>query len=201
MKKTAVYALTLMVGATLGLTACDGSQQNNKGSETAPAATAEASEAAKSLNIRYVDSDSLMAHYNMAKDVQEIMLKAQSRLSSAEQSRGTEIQRLASQIEEKGRNNGYLSQESYEADMRKLQRMQQDAQNALASMGRSAEQEIVQQQIALNDSIIAFINDYNKEKGYDAILLKSAGLYFNPALDITAEVIEGLNRRYNKISK
>ena len=35
-------------------------------------------------------------------------------------------------------------------------------------------------------------------RGYDAILYKNAGVFFNPALDITAEVIEGLNAAYNK---
>ena len=199
MKKTAVYALSLMIAGAVSLSSC-----NNAASTATPAAETAKSETNQeqgaSLNIRYVDGDSIMARYNMAKDVQDFMLKTQSRLSNTEQSRATEIQRLASQIEEKTRNNGYLSQESYEADMRRIQKMQQDAQNVLASLSRIAEQEIGQQQLALNDSIIAFINDYNREHGYDAILLKSAGLYFNPALDITNEVIEGLNRRYNKVS-
>ena len=45
------------------------------------------------------------------------------------------------------------------------------------------------------------VTDYNKIKGYDAILFKSAGAYFNPALDITDEVVKGLNDRYNKVQK
>ncbi len=32
--------------------------------------------------------------------------------------------------------------------------------------------------------------------GYDAILLRESGVLFNPALDITQEVIAGLNARY-----
>ena len=58
---------------------------------------------------------------------------------------------------------------------------------------------MIQQQIQLTDSIEAFIKDYNRKKGYDAILFKAAGVYFNPALDITSEIIEGLNARYNKV--
>ena len=53
----------------------------------------------------------------------------------------------------------------------------------------------------LNDSIDSYIKDYNAKHGYDAILFKNAGVYFNPALDITNEVIEGLNARYNKVEK
>ena len=53
----------------------------------------------------------------------------------------------------------------------------------------------------LNDSIEAFIKEYNKTRGYDAILYKAVGVYFNPALDITDEVIKGLNARYNKVAE
>ena len=56
-------------------------------------------------------------------------------------------------------------------------------------------------QRTVNDSIQAFIKDYNKTRGYDAILYKNATLYINPDLDITSEVLEGLNARYNKVKK
>ena len=97
--------------------------------------------------------------------------------------------------------NGYLSEESYKADVAKFQKMQADAQNYLAGLQRNTEMELAQQQQQLNDSIEAFIKDYNKTKGYDAILFKAAGVYFNPALDITNEVVKGLNERYTKVSK
>lgn len=196
MKKTAIYALSILAAGAVALTSC----ANGNADKPAAAAAASTDAAAPAgVNIRYVDGDSLMANYNLAKDVQEYILKTHSRLDNLQQSRGTEIQRFAAQIEEKGRNNGYLSQESYNADMARLQKMQQDAEAALAGMQRTASQELDQQQRTLNDSIEAFIKDYNAIHGYDAILLKSSGLYFNPALDITQEVIDGLNKRYNKV--
>ena len=54
----------------------------------------------------------------------------------------------------------------------------------------------------VNDSIRNFIADYNKDKKYDAILYYSpavgmgSALYFNPQLDITNEIVNGLNARY-----
>ena len=50
------------------------------------------------------------------------------------------------------------------------------------------------------ESIHNFLVDYNAEHRYDAILLRAAGIYFNPALDITDEVIKGLNARYKQPS-
>lgn len=166
-----------------------------KGDSTATATAA----STPSINIRYIDEDSVSAQYNLAKDLKEASIRAFSRLEGAQQSKAKEIQTFASQIDQKMRSNGYLSEASYNADMAKLNKMQESAQNYIANLQRTTEQELAQQQMQLNDSLQAFIKDYNKAKGYDAILFKSAGVYFNPALDITSEVVEGLNARYNKV--
>lgn len=198
MKKQAIFAFSLLVAAGLASVSC--SQQPQTAQSAPVVAEGQAAQAA-SLNIRYVDGDSLMSKYNLAKDVQEFILKTHSRLDQAQQSRGAEIQRFAGQIEDKGRNNGYLSQESYNADMQRLQKMQQDAEGYLANMQRNAQKELEEQNQILNDSIEAFIKEFSRQNGFDAILLKASGLFFNPALDVTNEVVEGLNKRYNKVSK
>lgn len=189
--------LTISFALAAGLVSCDG---NKTATASTPVTDAATSNAPATINIRYIDSDSIATRYNLAKDFQEVTLRAYSKLDAARQSKANAIQNLAGQIQEKVQNNGYLSETSYNSDMTKLNRMQQDAEQSLASMQRSTEQELAQLQQAMNDSINAFIADYNKTKGYDAILFRQAGVYFNPALDITDEVIEGLNARYNKVS-
>lgn len=186
-----------MMAAVL-FTACGNKAESGSSvSNDAPATEAKAD---AQVNIRYIDEDSITLNYNLAKDFREASIRAYSKLESARNSRAQEIQRFGSQIEEKMRANGYLSEASYNADVNKFNKMQQDAQNALASLEQTTQQELARQQQQLNDSIVSFINDYNKSKGYDAILFKSAGVYFNPSLDITKDVIEGLNARYNKVS-
>lgn len=196
MKFSAFANCSLLAMASL-LASC----ANTQSSSTPDAvATTSAATQPTTLNIRFIDSDSIGAHYNLAKDFQEVSIREYSKLENAQQSKAAAIQKLAAQIEEKARNNGYLSEASYNADMTKLSRMQQEAQTSMAAMQRKSEQELMELQQALTDSINSFIADYNATKGYDAILYKAAGVYFNPALDITKEVIEGLNARYNKIS-
>lgn len=194
MKKVA-FSLVLMSALVVGACSENGENQPAKtsGSDT-PAASA-------LLNIRYIDADSVSAHYNLAKDFKEISIRSISKLENATQSRQSEINRFGAQIEDKMRSNGYLSEASYNADVAKLQKMQQDAQNYLMNLQRTTEQEMAEQQQQLNDSIESFIKAYNAKKGYDAILYKAAGVYFNPSLDITAEIIEGLNARYNKVNQ
>ena len=188
MKKT---ALPLAIFMSLAAFSCA-----DKGAGTA-ATTADPTAEAKAptMNIRFIDADSITTHYNLAKDFKDIAIRAISKLESAQQNKSAEIQRFAAQIEQKYRSNGYLSQASYEAEM------QQDAQAYMASLQSTTDQEMAEQQRQLNDSIENFIKIYNATKGYDAILYRHSGVYFNPALDITKEVIEGLNARYNKVDK
>lgn len=187
------FALSLSCAA---IVACNGA---DKAPAADSPAAAPASDSPAALNIRFIDGDSVAEHYNLAKDFREVQLRALSKLDAAGQSKAKNIQTFAAQVQEKAQNNGYLSEASYNADMVKLQRMQQDAEQSMAAMQRTSEQELAQLQQAVTDSINNFIAEYNKAKGYDMILYRAAGVYFNPDLDITKEVIEGLNARYNKV--
>ncbi len=142
-----------------------------------------------------------MEEYNLAKDFKESIQRSQSKLISAQQSRENELQQLGSQIENKMKSNSYTSESEYNADIARAQKKQQDAQTYLGNLQRTTELEISQLQNQLQDSIQSYIKIFSEKNGYDAVLLKSAGLYFNPALDVTEEVVKGLNSRYNKVAK
>lgn len=201
--KKLTYAVSafLLAGALAGTIGCTQSPtEQNAANLVGKSATAEEAAQTTSLNIRFVDMDSIAANYNLARDLQEAQLRAYSRLDNAQKQRGAEIQKLAGEIQQKMNNNGYLSEASYNADVAKVNKMQQDAESYLNNLQRTQEQELAQLTMQLHDSINSFINDYNAKHGYDAILLRASGLYFNPALDITDEVVAGLNARYNKVS-
>ena len=151
--------------------------------------------------IRYIDEDSLLAQYNLAKDINEAMLRRSNQFDNEQQRRARDIQKLASDIESKYKNNGYLTQESFNADQNKLAKMQSDAENYMARLQRDIQNEMVQNQIQLNDSINNFMKAYCQEKGFNAVLRKTASFYIDAKYDVTAEVVEGLNKRYNKVEK
>lgn len=202
MKKHLAIAATGMVALlSTAMVGCSGSADNGNANNSSSAAS-DSINTGITLNIRYIDADSVSANYNLAKDFKEAALRAYSKIESAQNSRAAEIQRLGQKIEQNMRDNYYVGKESeYEADVRRFNKMQQDAETYLANLQRNSQQEMAQQQIELNDSLESFLRDYNKEKGYDAILFKAAGALFNPELDITKEVTDGLNARYNKIEK
>ncbi len=190
MKKIAFIASTmLLMFATM---AC-----SNEETTTAPVKQAESYPT--TTNIRYIDMDSITEHYNLAKDYKEWLLKENERLESQIRSLYASVQKFEAECQKKAQSNGYLTEESYKADVQKYQNMATNAAKKEQELRRKATEEDAQWTRQLQDSINSYIEDYNKERKYDAILYKAAGVYFNPALEITNEVIEGLNARYNKV--
>ena len=151
------------------------------------------------MKIAYIDGDSLMSGYNFAKDVNEAMLRGQSKLESAQRQKENELQRFAGDIDRKYKSNGYLTEASFNADQQKLQKMQGDAQNYMANLQRSVQNELMMNTQQLNDSVDKYIAEYAKKKGYTVILRKAATWYVGNVDDVTDDVIKGLNERYNKV--
>ena len=186
--KLALFAAVMMMAAT----SC-----NDKPAE-APKTT-QGGAAMETLKIRYIDEDSIMANYNLAKDINEAMLRRQNQYDAAQKQRGSDITKFGNAMQQKYQNNQYLTEEAFNADQAKLQKMQADAEKYLASLQQSIENELNQSQIQLLDSIDNFMKDYAKKKGFDMVLRKSATLYIDEKYDVTKEVIDGLNKRYNKV--
>ena len=189
-------AAALLIGAGT-LASCNDSKQDTK-----PAAKTDKVAAKDNLpNYRYVDLDTVLAKYALAKDYNEEMMRMQSSMESTMRTHEKRLQSQAAVMQNKMNNNGYLTRESYEQDQSSLNSMQAEAQKQAATLQSNFEQQALQAQKNVNDSINAFIEEYNKSRGYDAIFFKAATLYINPALDITDDVVEGLNARYNKVKK
>ena len=52
----------------------------------------------------------------------------------------------------------------------------------------------------LLNAIFAFIREYNAaNQQFDIVLTKSASLYANPGMDITNEIVDGLNEEYKNV--
>lgn len=176
----------------------DAKVKENKGENKA--ATTEKSETALP-NYRYVDGDSILAKYNLAKDYNEEILRMQTNFENTGRQRESAIQAEMTKMQNKMQNNGYLTEDSYRQDEQKLAKMQSSAQNELGKMQNNLLNAQAEAQKIVNDSIMSYIKEYNKKYGYDAIFFKAATLYIKPELDITEDVVKGLNARYNKAKK
>lgn len=196
-KLYSVLAFGLALSLAAGVSSCDG----NKEAKESPAKKEKAVETEALPNYRYVDLDTLLTKYILAKDYNEEMMRMQENLENETKRHQTSLQSFASQIQNKVQNNSYLSQESFDTDQQKLASMQTNAEKSVGMMQQKYAEAAAKAQQAVNDSIMAFVEQYNKKHGYDAIFNKAAALHFNKDLDITDEIVEGLNARYNKVKK
>lgn len=185
----------------LGAASCSGS--GDASAEAAPevkpaeeGATFEAT-----TNIRYIDIDTILQAYTLAQEISAEGQKLMGEYQSLERQKQNEIQTLGNSIQQKVNNNTYLSQESYQADVNDFNKKQNAAANVLGAKQNSINEQMARQQQRLTDSIESFIKDYNSTRHYDAILYRESGVYFNPELNITREVIAGLNARYKSSAK
>ncbi len=197
MKKLSLTVKSLILGAlVLSAASC-----GEKAAEASSVVADSTAVAAPVINIRYINADSVMSAYILAQQIAEESQRELLRYQQLEKQKQQEIQSLANSIQQKQQNNVYLTEASFNADMQKLNKMQQDAERTLGAQQQKIQTAMAAQQQRLNDSIYNFVQDYNAGKGYDAILMSEAGVYFNPALNVTAEIVEGLNARFNAGNK
>ncbi len=188
MKKFTIAVLS----AALVLVSCSNSNNDSQQGEVSqPVASGDSFE--PTTNIRYYNLDSIMSQYNLCKDLNEVMMAKQNNIEAEQRAKTAELQSKQQSIESKARN-----EQSYNADMQKFQSMYDQAQRYIANLQQEAAVESANQQKQFIDSVNNFLVQYNSTRHYDAILVKSVGDYFNPALDITEEIVAGLNARYKK---
>ena len=190
LKGCAALALGLMMAQ------CNGNQQT----ATPAVATTSQGVATNGLKIAYVEVDSLLSSYQLCIDMNQEMVKKEENVRATLNDKGKKLENEQQEFQYKFENNAFTkarAEEEYARLMKKAQELEE------LKVQKAEELAIENQKnnLQLRDSINNFIKLYNAEKQYDFIL-SNAGfdnlLYGNPAFNITGEIIEGLNKRYNK---
>ena len=82
--------------------------------------------------------------------------------------------------------------------------MEQDLQALQNKLATEMASENAKNSQILRDSINAFLKEYNKTKGYNLIISNTSFdnlLYADSTLNITKEIVDGLNARYTPVAK
>ena len=200
MKKLITTLCIALMTIALGVTSCSNTDSKQDKQTTTGKPQQKPSKNAQTGNLpnyRYVDSDTLLAKYNLAKDYQEEMLRQQNAYENTARQRQSAIESLMNKYDQQMKN-GQMNESSYKAAMQDIQSRQSAAEKELGQLQVNMQNQMIEAQKVVNDSILNYVREYNESYGYDAILMKAATLYIDPALDITDEILEGLNARYNK---
>jgi outer membrane protein len=154
------------------------------------------------LPIAVVNVDTLLNSYDLALEENERLMRKQEDIRLDLNQRLNSLQNEMIDFQKKLENQAFLSRERAEAEQRRLVKKEQDLQ----LLGQEKEQELLRenQQVGqqIQDSINSAIRAINASGKYHLVITTSAlsnNVLFNaPEYDITQEVIEMLNARYNK---
>ena len=162
-----------------------------------------AAASADGLKIAYVEVDSLMTQYNFAKDYSVTLQKKSNNARNTLNQKGNALQAAMANFQQKLNNNGFQSREQAASQQAAIQRQQNDLQELQARLENELASETAKFNEALRDSLQNFLKSYNEDKKFDLILSKAGDniLMGNKKLDITQDVINGLNKRYKPTAK
>lgn len=148
------------------------------------------------IKIAYVNSDSVVKYYDFIKSNQEVMDAKGKRLEQDFRNRATNLQNEITAYQRNASNMTIGQVRAVEEDLAKKQ------QN-LQMFEQSITQELINDQNRINkelyDRITKFLKSYSEQTGIQVVLKfdpTSDLLYGGEVLDITQDVIKGLNDSY-----
>lgn len=197
MKKTIVTALCASA-FMLTFTQC-----NNAPQQAAPAATPAVCDTTPTLKIAYVDIDTLLTNYKLWIQLNEEMIRKEENIRATLNEKAKKLQADYEEFERKLSNNAFATRERAESEQSRILKQREDLESLQERLGNELAIENNKNNILFRDSINAFINAYNKVKGYNVILSRLGDniLYIDSDMNITQEIIDGLNARYDANKK
>ncbi len=191
-KKNLFRTMAIAAFSAVMLSACNSSDKmDEKPAAAQPVST-------NGLKIAFIEVDSIMTQYNFCKDYQKILEKRGNNIQSALSTQERNLEAAINNFQKKVQNNGFSSQNEYESQQAAIQRQQEQYVAARDRLASELQSETDKFNKALHDSIQHFIEKYNKDKKFSLILTKQGDniLFGDKSLDVTAEVVAGLNKAY-----
>ncbi|UII24075.1 OmpH family outer membrane protein [Fulvivirga ligni] len=161
--------------------------------ETKEAGILQASE----YSVAYINSDSLVKNYELFQKKQEELTAKSEKLQKEYQARAEGLQK---EVNDYQRNVNNLTIGQAKAVEENLMKKQQN----LRMYQEGLSQQIMQDQSKMNEEIYTkisgFLKDYSSKRGLELVVQYTPGsdiLYANDSMNITTNVIKGLNEAYN----
>ena len=207
MKKTIhiLSALAIVAVVAFGSVSCN--QTKTAGNAETQATDSTQTTAPKGA-IVYIDMTKLMAEYDMANDLRAVVETKVSEIQAEITRRETNLANAVAKYQEKMQK-GLMTRSVAEVEAEKLQRQEIDFNNYANQKNNEINEELLVMNNQINDAIVTFVQKYNEEKQYAMILLSQGDvegdgvvtlaapvLTADPSLDITDEVLAGLNEEY-----
>lgn len=153
----------------------------------------------KASKIVYVNTDVLNENYEYVKELTAEAKRKQATLANAYQKKEKEFQDRYMELQQKA-SQGLLSE-----NQQKEAQVEMEKRKGELDQMQGQEQQLMDQlqmeNLKVYKSISEYLNEYNKHSQYNYVLAYSSTtispvLAANDSLDITAEIVQGLNAQY-----
>ena len=189
-KNTIILCAAAML--LLGASACSNNNKQNP-EATAPVTTE------GGLKVAYIDTDTLLAKYQYAIDLEQQLKEYTEQQRRYGQQQVEAFQKDYNNYLQNGSTMTLTQQQAKEAELKqRAEKMQTLEQELMANIAEKQTAETAK----IMNAIYAFVREYNAaNQQFDIILNKQATLYINNAMDITNEIVDGLNEEYKNLKK
>ena len=153
------------------------------------------------IKVAFVEIDPLLSKYNFCIDLNEAMVKKSENVRLQLNQKAQDLQKQQQEFQTKYQNNAFLSAERAQQEYNRINKLSEDLQTLSDKLQSELQAESDKNNLQLSDSIKNFLKEYNKTKGFTLIISNTGMdnlLYADEALNITQEVLDGLNARYSK---
>ena len=207
MKKTTHILSALAIGAVVAFGSVSCNQTKTAGNAETQATDSTQTTAPKGA-IVYIDMTKLMAEYDMANDLRAVVETKVSEIQAEITRRETNLANAVAKYQEKAQK-GLMTRTVAELEAEKLQKQEIEFNNYANQKNNEINEELLVMNNQINDAIVSFVKKFNEEKQYAMILVSQGDvegdgmvtlaapvLTADPSLDITDEVLAGLNEEY-----
>ena len=156
-----------------------------------------------SFRIAYVNSDSLLENYGYFKQIRKQMEAKTNRFENQMESRVSKLEGEYQETRTRAEKGRMTQDEMMQAEQ-SLMKKQQDIGEYREREGKKLLEEEAKLNKELNEKIRVFLKGYAKKHGYYYVFGYTGGgglLYADEVNDVTADVLAGLNRDFEKKNK
>lgn len=194
-----IMTVALVALSLTQLTSCKKQQSQDEVTTT----TCEETCKAEKLPIALVDLELLSENYHYAQDKREIILKRGNSLDATLKAKENSFSKGYEEHQRKIQTNSYMSLDRAKQVEADLNKQYEDLQALSAKYSQELQQAQIDLIAALSDSVDSYLKEINADGKYQMILNKQVVLNIVDGYDITDEVVEALNARYDasKVTK
>jgi outer membrane protein len=135
----------------------------------------------------------------LAKELNDVLIKKQTNMKTNLEKEGRDFEKEAQIFQDKVQRGVFLTQQRAEEAQQQLMMRQQELQQLEYDYTNQLSREQQKMNAQLFDSVSNYIKEYNTPEKYQLVLghsLTSNILYGSLQLEITNEILNGLNQRY-----